>query len=205
MRRASLPDGSTVTLNTASRIVVDFKPAARTVKLAEGEALFSVHHDPARPFVVEAGAVSVRAARAEFSIRRREGREVEVMVCDGFVDLLREGRVVQRISAGRVVSAAPAKTLATQAVTPDEVGRRLAWREGMVAFHGETLAQAADEFARYADERIVIDDPMVARRTVVGLFVANDPINFAQAVAGSFGLRAERVPGGVRLTEASPA
>lgn len=204
MRRAPLPDGSTVTLNTASRILVDYKPGARTVRLTEGEALFSVHRDLDRPFTVEAGAVSVRATGAEFSVRRRAGREVEVMVCDGVVEMLRDGRV-QRISAGSIVSATPARA-ATQAVSADEVGRRLAWREGMVAFHGETLGEAAAEFGRYADERIIIDDPAVARRTVVGLFVANDPINFAQAVAGSFGLQAERVSGGVRLSQpSSPA
>ena len=82
----------------------------------------------------------------------------------------------------------------------DDVSRKLAWREGMIAFHGETLGEAAEEFARYSDERIVIDDPEVARRTVVGLFVASDPAGFARAVATSFGLEAQATSEGVRLT-----
>ena len=59
---------------------------------------------------------------------------------------------------------------------------------------------AAQEFARYTDRRIIIDDPEVARRTVVGLFVANDPEGFARAVATSFGLQAQDAADGVRLS-----
>ena len=204
LRRVPLPDGSMVTLNTASRLVVDFKDDSRGVRLAQGEALFSVLRDAKRPFLVEAGDLTVRASEARFSIRRRPDREVEVVVCEGVVDVLRGGGKVQRISADTIVFAGPAAPVRTKAVSTDEVNRRLAWREGMIAFHGETLAEAAAEFARYADERIVIEDPEVAQRTVVGLFVANDPANFARAVASSFGLEAQTIPGGVRLTDRAP-
>jgi transmembrane sensor len=80
------------------------------------------------------------------------------------------------------------------------VGRELAWRVGRIAFHGETLGEAAAEFARYSDVRIRIEDPQVAGQKVTGLFVSTDPIGFANAVAVSFDLRSEISGGQIRLT-----
>lgn len=204
MRRVALPDGSTVTLNTASEVVVDFTGERRSVRLAKGEALFDVTGG-ARPFVVEAGGLRLQATKASFNVRQREGRQVEVLVCTGSVDLADGNARVTRLPQTTLAFARPAAPASIRAVDGDDVSRKLAWREGMIAFHGETLGEAAQEFARYADQRIVIDDPEVARRTVVGLFVANDPAGFARAVATSFGLEAQPTPDGVRLTAGSAA
>jgi transmembrane sensor len=203
MRRVALPDGSTVTLNTASEVVVDFTGDRRSVRLAKGEALFDVVGG-ASPFVVETGGLRLRADKASFNIRRREGRQVEVLICAGSVELADGGRV-SRLPTTTLAFARPSAPASIRPVDGDDVSRKLAWREGMIAFHGETLGEAAQEFARYADERIIIDDPEVARRTVVGLFVANDPAGFAKAVATSFGLDAQPTPDGVRLTAGAAA
>jgi len=203
MRRVALPDGSTVTLNTASTVVVDFVNGRRSVRLEKGEALFSVARG-ARPFEVETGGVRLKTSDAVFNLRRRADRQVEVLVCNGVVDVA-DGSRIARLPKATVAYARPAAPVSARAVSGDDVSRRLAWREGMIAFHGETLAEAAEEFARYSDQHIVIDDPEVARRTVVGLFVANDPAGFAKAVATSFGLQAQAMPDGVRLTAGDAA
>jgi transmembrane sensor len=198
MRRVALPDGSTVTLNTASEIVVDYTADARRVRLTRGEALFDVRAGKS-PFEVEAGGVRLQARKANFNVRQREGRQLEVLVCAGAVDIA-DGARTARLPTATLAYARPASPVTARRVDGDDVSRKLAWREGMIAFHGETLAEAAHEFARYGERRIVIDDPEVARRTVVGLFVANDPQGFARAVATSFGLEVQATPDGVRLT-----
>ena len=203
MRRVALPDGSTVTLNTASEVVVDFTGDRRNVRLVKGEALFDVAGQGA-PFVVEAGGLRLKAAKASFNVRQRDGRQVEVLVCKGAIELDDNGRVA-RLPTATLAFARPSAPASVRAVDGDDVSRKLAWREGMIAFHGETLGEAAQEFARYSGQRIVIDDPEVARRTVVGLFVANDPAGFARAVATSFGLEAQATDDGVRLTAAASA
>lgn len=69
----------------------------------------------------------------------------------------------------------------------------------MLAFEGDTLAQAAAQFARYSHVRILIDDPEVAQKRVAGLYSATDPDGFATAVAASLGLRMERSERGIHL------
>lgn len=203
MRRVALPDGSMVTLNTASEVVVDFTGARRSVRLVKGEALFDVAGQSS-PFIVEAGGLRLTAAKASFNVRQRADRQVEVLVCAGAVDLDDGGRVA-RLPRATLAFARPSIPASVRVVDGDDVSRKLAWREGMIAFHGETLGEAAEEFARYSDARILIDDPEVARQTVVGLFVANDPAGFARAVATSFGLEAQPTADGVRLTAGAAA
>jgi transmembrane sensor len=71
--------------------------------------------------------------------------------------------------------------------TRAERKRLLAWRDGMLSFGGEPLADAVRAFARYSAATIVVTDPQLARQRVTGLFKASDPEGFAQAVAASFG------------------
>jgi len=51
-RAVELEDGSIVHLNAHSRLAVDLSTKFRDIQLAEGEALFKVAHDSARPFRV---------------------------------------------------------------------------------------------------------------------------------------------------------
>jgi transmembrane sensor len=53
IRLAPLKDGSTVLLNTQTRIRVRYSEGERRVTLLKGEAYFSVARDEKRPFIVE--------------------------------------------------------------------------------------------------------------------------------------------------------
>ena len=66
--------------------------------------------------------------------------------------------------------------------------RELAWRDGQLAFHDDTLASAAAAFARYSRQPIVIRDPALESESVSGLFAANDPAGFSQAIGLAFGV-----------------
>ena len=80
----TLPDGSTVELNLGADIAVAFTREERVVRLLRGEALFDVTKDPARPFVVRAGTVAVRAVGTAFTVRHDE-EHINVLVTEGKV------------------------------------------------------------------------------------------------------------------------
>lgn len=201
IRRAPLADGSAVTLNTETTIRAAFDGKMRRVDLLRGEALFDVAQDPARPFVVVAGDVRVRAVGTSFTVRTHADGQVGVIVREGVVEVWRgaEGKPV-RLSAEHAVQVASAGVLAPTTVGPAAVDRAMAWRQGQIDLDGLTLGQAADEFARYSDRRIVIDDPTVARLKMTGLFSASDPDGFAKAAALSLGLTATPQADGVLLS-----
>lgn len=197
--RVPLQDGSVVTLNSGSELAVDFNRDTRRVVLKRGEALFDVAKNKHRPFVVSAGDASITAVGTSFSVSRSKDRLLQVVVREGIVQVDKARLAPVRVVANSAVIAGPGPALDVEPLRADAIGRRLAWRDGMIAFDGDTLEQAAAQFARYSDIRILIDDPQVARQRVVGLYSATDPTGFARAVATSLGLRVESTSRGVYL------
>jgi transmembrane sensor len=200
----ALKDGSVVTLNTASEILVNYSDQLRSVELVHGEAMFDVARNTARPFVVAAGDTDVRVVGTSFSVRRLEAAPVQVLVREGIVEVSKPsiaGAHPVRISANTMAIAQSdnAASIAAMPVPVAQLHRQMAWQKGQIAFEGETLAQAAAEFARYSDTRIVIDDPALAKEEIAGLFKATDPVGFAQTIAVSLNARARIGEGEVRL------
>lgn len=204
IRRAPLADGSAVTLNTDTAIKAAFSSEIRRVDLLRGEALFDVAKDAARPFIVVAGKVRVRAVGTSFTVRAHEDGEVGVLVREGVVEVWRgQGGAPLRLTAQTATKVEAAGPLRAVRVAASAADSATAWRQGQIALDGLTLGEAAAEFARYSDRRIVVDDPAVARLKMTGLFSASDPDGFARAAALSLGLVATPQADGVRLTRAA--
>lgn len=203
IRLVPLADGSAMTLNTASTARVLFTEAMRHIELVEGEALFDVIRDRARPFVVDAADTNVSAGATSFVVRHLARRSVEVMVRQGSVDVRRAGwrmTPASRVSANmRAVLPPTTGEIITTSVTPSDVSLELAWRQGMLSFEDVPLSEAAAQFARYSSKQIYFSDPTIGTETVTGLFAANDPAGFARSVALSLGLKAEPSGDGVVL------
>ena len=186
IRLAPLKDGSTVLLNTDSRIRIRYDKGQRLVTLLKGEAYFAVARDERRPFVVEVNGRRLRTTQAGFRVRKLDQDPVDVLVNQGRVEV-----------AGAATLPANTRLVLTdrarpQLLSPDTVTRELAWRDGKLAFEGETLKQAAEAFARYSDTKIEVQDPTLAREPITGLFAANDPAGFSRAVARVFDARLQQ-------------
>ncbi len=195
LRQLPLPDGSSVTLNTSTAIQTRFDARQRVVELVRGEALFDVAKDPQRPFQVQAGELTVKAIGTSFTVRRLPGQAVQVAVREGVVEIVHPSATRPlRAAHNQLVtlsaeSGAARRVLVKQSVSAQQVARTLLWREGLVAFEGSTLAQAAAEFERYSDVRIIVVEPELAGQSITGLFAVNNPVGFARAAASAVGAR----------------
>jgi transmembrane sensor len=201
MRREPLPDGSSITLNTGTRLAVAYTESLREVKLLHGEVLVEAATDPAaRLFKLSVLDTQITTAAAAFAVRVLSREGVQIMVQNGQVQVTEPSIHTSPVTL-------PANTLAlprhvTERIDPAELDRRLAWQRGQLSFEDVTLEYALQEFARYGDVRVVLDDPSVGALKVVGLYSAADPIGFARTVAVSLGLRLE-VRGGVAHLKAA--
>ena len=182
----SLEDGSEITLNTDSRVRVRFKQGRRSIELLRGEAMFDVAKDPQRPFVVSAGDTQVIAVGTSFTVKRSTA-QVDVLVREGIVQV-QEQKQELRLLRGDKVRLATRAAPVVKKVDEAEVRRELAWRNGMIAFSGQTLQEVTQEFARYNRLHIRLADPEIADLEVVGMFSATDPIGFSRAAAQSMHL-----------------
>ncbi|MEG8042001.1 FecR domain-containing protein [Sphingomonas sp. LR59] len=64
----TLADGSTVSLNGATRLRIVYADRQRRAELLAGQAFFDVQHDVSRPFVVRAGASETRVLGTAFDL-----------------------------------------------------------------------------------------------------------------------------------------
>lgn len=203
-RRLLLDDGSALALNTQSVLQVKYDDDERRIVLRSGEATFQVAHDEQRPFVVQAGGVSVRAVGTAFNVRMKpEG--VEVTVTEGVVDILRTDDpnkvAIRRVHHNEEVIAQAEQPIEVTPLSDDVIARRLAWQEGRLIFDGERLSAAIAEVNRYSPVRVVVDDPTLAEKAFIGNFKIGDTRGFAHAAAAAFNMRVVEQDQTLHLTQ----
>jgi transmembrane sensor len=183
-RRLPLADHSVVNLNSASRVSVKYTDTGRQVRLQQGEAWFEVAKDKTKPFVVEAGDVRVRAVGTAFSVRRY-GNGAEVLVTEGKVEVWNADGAGRRqlLLAGQQAFVPDQPAEITVRREPQEIQRKLAWREGKLIFKNQTLGDAVADFNRYSRKKFDIVDPGLAGTTLVGHYRIDQPERFARDVS----------------------
>jgi transmembrane sensor len=209
-REISLQDGTRITLNTSTRVVVRYDAGARRVRLERGEALFEVKRDPRWPFVVTASGHEILALGTAFEVRRYGAKKVAVTLVEGRISVAPAGAGVRPSPRDVTVIADPGQRLTFAPHQAPRLDRPvleqvIAWQSGEVVFDHTRLAEAASEMNRYSDIRIVVTGPDVAALEVSGLFQAGDSAQFAAGVAATFGLRVRNVGRRIFLLRGAPA
>jgi len=212
-RQLTLSDGTVVQLNTGGEVLEHFTTSERRVLLTRGEAHFAVTKNPARPFVVQAGNVDVRAVGTAFNVHLKAAT-VDVLVTEGVVQLKRPSpavpanataapnAVLPRLTANEraVVSLAPtsptspaslAPAIVVTTATPDDIARTLAWQAPLLRLGGQTLAELVLEFQRRSGQRVILADPALASLRVGGRFRADDLAGFTHLLATTLDLEVD--------------
>jgi transmembrane sensor len=205
-QQIALPDGSRAELRDGSQFDVLYTAGERRVRLTGGEAQFSVMKDTARPFVVEAGGVAVRAVGTVFDVRLGDAA-VEVLVTEGKVRVGRAatgpGEIFQTPAAGKeppivaageraVVALAEVSAPPTVAViSSEEMRRELAWQAPWLHFDETPLAEAVAEFNRLNHHQLVLGDAELAQEPIGGTFNPNNVDGFVRLLSVTLGVRAE--------------
>ncbi|MEZ2297802.1 FecR domain-containing protein [Variovorax sp. RCC_210] len=203
--RAELPDGSGIAFDTATQADARLYRDRREVHLHEGQAMFSVHADPAQPFHVFAGGLRVTVVGTRFSVRHtRSGLgegETRVVVEEGRVRVARHatpgphelagdaGDAVELTAGKSVVADSDGRLGSVSDVPP---GSAAPWREGRVNFDNTPLSQALAEFERYGPTGFVVRDAAVARLRVGGSFQLQHFEAFAQSLPRQLPVRLQR-------------
>lgn len=199
-RSVTLPDGSIVQLNARSKLRVAFQERQRDLQLLEGQALFRIAKDRNRPFVVHAGAASVRAVGTQFDVYRRSTRTT-VTVLEGTVAVLSapaasgpatsgdfsgstsmpapksaQGELVQ---AGEMLLVAGEQAVVTSShaskAQPANIAGAIAWTRHELVFDGTPLGEVVEEFGRYSTHRLILDSPELATLRISGQYTSTSP------------------------------
>lgn len=190
----TLADGSVVTLNTATRLKVDYVDDARRVELLQGQALFEVAHDASRPFTVTAGERRITALGTVFDVRF-ETQALAVTLVEGRVAVDEVAPEPGHAAPERLAELAPneqfrASSEGASEVRATDVARVTSWRSGKLIFDGERLADAVAEVNRYSAEHVVLGDATLEDFKVSGVFRAGNVDTFVATLEAAFPIRA---------------
>jgi len=200
-RSIALADGSTVELNSRSKIVVRYSKQERRVELLQGQALFRVTKDVTRPFIVKTGATLVRAVGTEFDVYQKR-EDTVVTVVEGRVAILTShaGSLADHdvpaaalgpgqsnlefpatapgqignilVAAGEQLTVTPGRI---QIAEHPNIASATAWTQRQLVFESASLADVADEFNRYNERQLIVGDPRLETFHVSGVFSSTDP------------------------------
>jgi transmembrane sensor len=188
-RTLTLADGSTVYLNSDSRLNVQLSDDARDIQLITGEAMFKVAHDARRPFRVHAGVSVIQAVGTQFNVDRRPSGTM-ISVVEGKVQITTRAEAPQpaTISSPQLVAgdemriANDGKLERRARVDPAAIA---VWRQHRLVFRDDTLEDIAAGFNRYNQTpRIVVVGDAARARRYTAVFDADDPLSLAKFLEG---------------------
>src|SRR5262249_6139101 len=151
-RSITLADGSRVDLDADSALSVAFSDAQRRITLERGRAFFQVAKDPARPFIVAAGAGEIRALGTAFDVKHGADRTVRVAVAEHAVSVAVAGDS-QRLVEGGMMDY-DERGLGPMARA--DLASLLSWRQDRLFFQDAPLGDVVADLDRYRRGRIVI-------------------------------------------------
>lgn len=203
-QQVALVDGSVVNLNVSTNVLVALTPADRRVTLTAGEAHFAVAHDTARPFIVTASGVSVRAVGTAFSVRLGE-QGVEVLVTEGKVEITRDepgSTAVTALPAAHPLLVAGERTFIARDVAPattrvervdaDALQSAVRWHSQIMTFTDLPLRDAVTLFNRRNVQQLVLADDALGERKIGGTFAADQVDAFVRLLAQDGDIAIER-------------
>lgn len=197
-----LADGTRVTLNTNTRMVVIFMQSIRQISMPYGEATFDVAADAKRPFVLQAGNRRFEALGTNFNVRVLTPDNVELTVTEGTVKVLYsqaeydETPALARLRANMTFDDTMVDALHTALVEPRlqfvrkieaaDASTLLAWQQGRLLFKGAALEDVLAEVDRYTHTRLVLGDERLRDVRIGGSFRTGDVQGLLTALRKDF-------------------
>ncbi|MGP1717582.1 MAG: FecR family protein [Methylophilus sp.] len=147
----SLPDGSSVHLNSNTHLTAKFRLFSRELYLDKGEASFSVQHG-IRPFTVAVDQTKVLDIGTVFNIARWDHAFIAT-VLEGEVEL-QTGDHQLRLTSGQSLKVSDLGFGVPYEANMDMV---TAWQTGKIIFNRTALKEAVANIQRYIKEPIQLD------------------------------------------------
>lgn len=177
----TLSEGSAVRASSLSRMKIDFNAEQRNIRLEQGEAVFEVAKDAARPFNVITPLATFTAIGTRFGVSLGAG--VTVTVSEGAVRATVRGGKEIMLRAGEQLQVSDTE-FTPPALTHVDAVSVLQWADGVLVCKGATIGEAAAEFNRHNVVQIEIARADIAARVLPGScqFSVDMPLSFARTV-----------------------
>lgn len=187
-----LPDGTTVRLNTDSRLTYISFAAGKTREVTlVGEAYFDVAHDSSRPFIIHTGKINIKVLGTSFNVRNYpQDKELETSLIKGKIEVSLESRpediiilkpteklIIAKeedeLSVATKVSNSSDNKVVLTSITymrQDSLVAETSWLNDKLVFVNQPLEKIALELERKYAINITFKDDKVKKYRYTGVF-----------------------------------
>ena len=185
----TLPDGSVVALNVASRldVPVNYSSGNHTLRL-NGQALFAVLRHPGAPLTVVTGKATAQVLGTSFVVRHyASDTAVTVSVREGRV-LLQSGTHMVVLTAGRRGEVLQNGLVYNQPADPSQ----FSFVSGVLTLNRVSLSQAIAELDRWYGVDVRLGNPMIGAQEINGTLSAGSVTDLMAILQLTYNVRVLR-------------
>lgn len=194
-RLVTLVEGSSIYLNTNSKLQVVLRSDHRLVDLQQGEAFFNVSPDAKRPFIVKTSSGLVRVLGTRFSVRA-EALKTTVTVVEGKVAvdsaLALDEIFIANYQPQMTLTANQQLVIAASGMgnepTVIDAAAATTWRQGKQVYNGVPLATVIQDLNRYFAGDVMLGDPSLGSIEVVAVLDLRNRQRAVEALKTTFNL-----------------
>ncbi len=194
-REIALSDGSQIAMNGGTRLALD-KKSNRFARIDAGEAVFTIRHDAANPFVVETTDSTLRDLGTVFNVRQDDGA-LEVAVAQGAVQYNPHDEAVTVTAGNRLVISRDRPVPVVSKADPVSVG---GWRQGRLTYQATPLSVIALDLTRTLGTPISVSRDVAGRRFTGVIRIEQDKEVFFHRLESLLSVRVRHTANGWQLT-----
>ncbi|MGM9762442.1 MAG: FecR family protein [Candidatus Cryptobacteroides sp.] len=180
----TLPDGSKVHLNSASKICYssDYNSRNRNVRI-EGEAYFEVAHNEKIPFIVDANGLNIKVLGTKFNVSAYPDNSfVEATLVEGKISAYDGRQEIVLNPSYQVKYNRENGAMQKRQVNPNHL---VPWLDGEIVFSDNTLDEVARILERMYKVNIIFSDESVKQYSYTGLVHNNSLRNVLDLIAAT--------------------
>jgi transmembrane sensor len=187
-RSIQLADGSTITLNSQSAVKVNFQGNTRQIHLLQGEVLFEVKRNTAKPFLVDAQFSQTRVLGTRFIVREDRHSDT-ITVINGVVAVSQNQQQPAILHVNDQLTVGEA----TGRIHQVSATKASAWTSGHLVFDSANLGVVIKEISRYRNGTVIIKNSRLKALKVSGRFDIRNPDKALQALEQTLPIKMYRL------------
>ncbi|MBL7734405.1 MAG: FecR family protein [Chitinophagaceae bacterium] len=172
--KLSLPDGTEVWINSASKIKFPFVfPKDKREVWVEGEAYFKVAKNSSQPFIVHTTLTEIKVTGTEFNVNAYDSLRIKTSLV--------EGAVSAKSAEGKEVHIKPGYEATLRSgnefnIAPFDGNNELAWMRGIYFFQNASVKEIANVIRRWYGNSMVFDNATVSSSRFTGALFKDRPL-----------------------------
>lgn len=183
-KNIKLPDTSVIALDKNSKVNITYYKDKREVELLEGKVLFDVYSNKNRPFTIKVNNSLVTVLGTKFEIQKEEDK-LNVSVIEGKVSVRQNTNNKSKILAILQKSDSLDVNNYGEVIELKQVNSKMiaVWQKDKLLFEQTNLSNVVNEFSKYLDYKVSIENKELESLPITGEFSINDFENLMKSLS----------------------